>query len=59
MKFKCYLQCRRQISCFSFFAEFVMLELQCTKITSLELLRTLMALFSATKQKKRKQGHRC
>ncbi len=29
------------------------------KITSLELLRTLNALFSATKQKKRKQGHRC
>ncbi len=29
------------------------------KITSLELLRTLMLCFSATKQKKRKQGHRC
>ncbi len=28
------------------------------RITSLELLRTLM-LFSATKQIKRRQGHRC
>ncbi len=39
---KCYLQCRRQISRVrAFFAEQVMLELQCT-ITSLELLRTVM-----------------
>ncbi len=29
---KCYLQCRRQIfMCYSFFAEQVMLELQCTE----------------------------
>ncbi len=29
------------------------------RITSLELLRTLMLVFSATKQMKRMQGHRC
>ncbi len=40
---KCYLQCRRQIlMCYSFFAEQVMLELQCTESLVLELLRTLM-----------------
>ncbi len=37
----CFLQCRRQIfMSLSFFAEKVILELKCTKITSLELLRT-------------------
>ncbi len=36
-----FLQCRRQIfMSLSFFAEKVILELKCTKITSLELLRT-------------------
>ncbi len=37
----CFLQCRRQhFMSLSFFAEKVILELKCTKITSLELLRT-------------------
>ncbi len=37
----CFLQCRRQIfMSLSFFAEKVILVLKCTKITSLELLRT-------------------
>ncbi len=42
----------------SFFAEFVMLELQCTK-SLFRASKNTNALFSATKQKKRKQGHRC
>ncbi len=37
----CFLQCRRQhFMSLSFFAEKVILELKCTKNTSLELLRT-------------------
>ncbi len=37
----CFLQCRREIfTCLSFFAEKVYLELNCTKSTLLELLRT-------------------
>ncbi len=60
MKWNCYLQCRRQI--------FMWLELFCRaspvrasmhRITSLELLSTLMIVFSATKQMKRMQGQGC
>ncbi len=41
MKLTVFLQCRRQIfMSLSFFAEKVILVLKCTKITSLELLRT-------------------
>ncbi len=41
---KGYLQCRRQIlMSYSFLAVSVMLELQCTRITSLEILGTLIA----------------
>ncbi len=36
----------------------VMLELQCTK-SLVRASKNTNALFSATKQKKRKQGHRC
>ncbi len=35
------------------------LELKCTKITSLELLRTPILCFSATKQIMKMRGHRC
>ncbi len=44
--------------CLSFFAENVILELKCTKSTSLELLRTPILCFSATKQIMRMRGHR-
>ncbi len=55
-----FLQCRRQIfMSLSFFAEKVILELKCNKITSLELLRTPILCFSATKQIMRMRGHRC
>ncbi len=45
-------------SCFRDFAAASHIRASMHKITSLELLNT-NALFSATKQKKRKQGHRC
>ncbi len=55
-----FLQCRRQIfMSLSFFAEKVILELKCTKSHSLELLRTPILCFSATKQIMRMRGHRC
>ncbi len=60
MKWTVFLQCRRQIfMSLSFFAEKVILELKCTKITSLELLRTPILCFSATKQIWECWGHRC
>ncbi len=43
--------------CLSFFAEKVILELKCYKITSLELLRTPILCFSATNQILRMRGH--
>ncbi len=43
----------------AFFAEKVILELKCTKITSLELLRTPILCFSANKQIMRMRCHRC
>ncbi len=54
-----FLQCRRQIfTCLSFFAEKVILELNCTN-TSLELLRTPILCLVQTKQIMRMRGHKC
>ncbi len=57
MKLNVFLQCRRQIfTCLSFFAEKVILELNCNKITSLELLRTPILCLVQTKQIMRMRG---
>ncbi len=54
-----FLQCRRQIfTCLSFFAEKVILELNCTKAL-LWLLRTPILCLVQTKQIMRMRGHKC
>ncbi len=55
---KCYLQCRRFSCVRAFFAEQVMLELQCTE-SLFRASKNTNAVFSATKQMKRMQGHGC
>ncbi len=54
----CFLQCRRQIfTCLSFFAEKVILELNCTKHFGAS--KNTNSVFSATKQIMRMRGHKC
>ncbi len=54
-----FLQCRRQIfTCLSFFAEKVILELNCTK-HFFGASKNTNSVFSATKQIMRMRGHKC
>ncbi len=60
MKWTVFCNAEDRFSCsLSFFAEKVILELKCTKSLLLELLRTPILCFSATKQIMRMRGHRC
>ncbi len=57
MKWNCFLQCRRQIfTCLSFLQKKVILERNCKKSTSLELLRTPILCLVQTKQIMRMRG---
>ncbi len=50
--------CRRQVFMLELFAEQVMLELQCRE-SLIRASKNTNAVFSATKQMKRMQGHGC
>ncbi len=56
---KSFFLSERKLLVTSFFAEQVMLELQCNRITWFRPSKNTTAVFSATKQMKRIQGHGC
>ncbi len=59
MKLNVICNAEDRFSCVTAFCRASHVRASMHRITSLELLRTLMLVFSATKQMKRMQGHRC